>query len=111
MIVFTCSYVAIINFVNQYLWDPKVYSTVFGLSESTLDSVMPTLSGLTQVLLFSICPVIFKFLANVEGSSSSMEEAEQRALIYFWYFYFIARFMGQLIWESVVSFTQRGKYE
>ena len=111
MIVFTCSYVAIINIINTFLWDPGLYETLFGLSQETLSTVIPTLSGLTQTLIFSICPVIFKLVANSEGSSSSMEEAEQRALIYFWYFYFIARFMGQLIWESVLRFTKDGKYE
>jgi hypothetical protein len=40
-----------------------------------------------------------------------MEMAERRAMIYFWYFYLIARFMGQILWQAAVSFLTGSKYQ
>lgn len=75
-----------------------------------LSGLLPILSGLTQTMLFSVCPQIFKFVANCEGSASSMAKAEELAILYFWYFYIIARFMGPILWDSIVKFTTGSEY-
>eukprot|EP00536_Pseudo-nitzschia_multiseries_P007467 jgi/Psemu1/195687/e_gw1.176.6.1 len=67
-----------------------------------LPSLAATLSGGTQALLFSISPFIFQWLANSDGNSTSLEKSEQKAIIYFWYFYLIARFVGQIVWDIVL---------
>ena len=108
LVVFTSCYIVSINNLNEAIWNPEIY-TNFGISQSTMSKVLPTLSGLTTTLLFSICPTIFKFLSDFEGESSSMEKAEQRAMIFFWYFYICTRFLGQILWDSIQKFTSGGK--
>mmetsp|Transcript_24447 Transcript_24447/g.67563 ORF Transcript_24447/g.67563 Transcript_24447/m.67563 type:complete len:1179 (+) Transcript_24447:381-3917(+) len=102
LVLFTTFYIGIIEFVNSYIWKPTKYLEV--LKGEFAESLSSSLSGLTQVLLFSICPVIFRMVANFEGSSTSMQKAEERALLFFWYFYVVARFMGQIVYSSVTGF-------
>ena len=110
MILFTSFYVVPINMINDFIWDSARQAKLLGPTiANALTKYRSSLSGLTQSLLFSICPVIFKFLANFEGSSSSMQKSEQRSMIFFWYFYIIARFMGQILYNSIVTFLQSGK--
>ena len=111
MTVFTIANVFIIQKINKFVLDPDLFSAVFGISEENATKFTSTASGLSQTMLFSICPVIFKFVAYCEGSSNSMEMAERRAMIYFWYFYLIARFMGQILWQAAVSFLTGSKYQ
>jgi len=107
LVLFTSFYIVPINFINRFIW----YSgreTIFGrtMIANSISNYASSLSGLTQSLLFSICPVIFKLLANFEGSSSSMQKSEQRSMIFFWYFYIIARFMGQIVFDSIHTFLK-----
>ena len=95
--------------INSFILNPQILVEMLGLSIESASKLTSTASGLTQSLLFSICPMIFKFMAYSEGSSSSMDMAEQNAMIYFWYFYIIARFMGQIVWDAVLSFFEGSK--
>lgn len=115
LVLFTTCYLPPINYINGKLWDSNrvVYDKAFerlGLSSSTLDKILPTLSGLTQTLLFSICPTIFRFVADFEGSSTSMDAAEHRSMIFFWYFYIAARFMGQILWQFFSKLVGGSKF-
>lgn len=100
LILFTSVYVVPINKINRFIKDADNYTQY-----PMLSGLLPILSGLTQTMLFSVCPQIFKFVANCEGSASSMAKAEELAILYFWYFYIIARFMGPILWDSIVKFT------
>jgi len=95
--VFTVTNVYIVKRINSLILNPDLFGDQFV-------SLLSPVTALTQSLLFSICPVIFKVLANIEGSATSMDKAEQKAIIYFWYFFIIARFMGQIIWNITVRF-------
>eukprot|EP00536_Pseudo-nitzschia_multiseries_P003826 jgi/Psemu1/237046/estExt_Genewise1.C_600084 len=107
VILFTCFYIGIIDLVNEHIWNPDKVVALFGeAAQASLSKYSSSLSGLTQILLFSVCPVIFRIVANFEGSSTSMQKAEQRALMYFWYFYIIARFMGQIVYKSTLLFLR-----
>jgi hypothetical protein len=94
------------NSINQVLWDPDLIG-VFRLPTT----IIPTLSGATQSLVFSACPQVFKFIANKEGSATNTAVAEQRAMMYFWYFYLFARYLGQFVVQAYTKFTDGSKYE
>lgn len=78
-------------------------ANLFNIPEEEAIKILSTVTGLSQTLLFSISPAIFKFLSNLEGSSSSVGHSEQKSIIYFWYFFIIARFIGQIIVDAFLS--------
>ena len=110
----TCLWTVPLTWINDYILKPEFWIGIFNginvdVNEGALTSWLSTISGLSQTLLFSVCPTIFKFLANCEGSSSSMEKAEQQAMIFFWYFYIFARFLGPIGLASVKNYLGGGK--
>ena len=106
LVVFIGSYTAIINVLNNALWNPERYEQ-WGISEDVLSTAIPTLSGLTQTLLFTVCPQIFKIVAYKSGEATSFESGDQQAMIYFWYFYLVVRYLGQLVVQSFNKLTKR----
>jgi len=110
LVAFTVLWVIPVSLVNTFILSPNQLPAITGWDEATLTRLVTPLSGLTQMLLFSVCPTLFKFLAGVEGSSSNLEKAEQRAMIFFWYFFIIARYMGPILFNSVISFVRGGKH-
>jgi hypothetical protein len=114
-VLFTCFYTVPVNLINNMVLSPGLWSralTKLNITTppGTVQKFLSTLSGLSQSLIFSICAPIFKFLADAEGSSSSMAKAEQKAMIFFWYFYIVARFLGQILMEGILQFLKGGKY-
>ena len=89
--------------------DPGLWSKALSIEKDKVQRFTTLLSGFSQSLIFVICPPIFKFLAYSEGSSSSMEKAEQKAMIFFWYFYIVARFLGQILINGIMQFFNGGK--
>jgi len=104
MTAFTIAFTYIVQLINRIFLNPKLLSTLLGISMETATDWSIVISGLTQSLVFSICPLVFELLANIEGSATSLGKREQKALINFWYFYLVARYMGQIVWEAVVNF-------
>ena len=101
LVFFTCTAIYFVELINSALLNPNIYANYFGIPQEALNGILPLAAGLTQILLFSLCPVIFRSMANIEGVASSMEIAEQRAIIFFWYFYVVARYLGTITWETV----------
>lgn len=93
----------IVHKINKLILHPEFLSNHFGIDIVTAISFTSTLAGLTKTALFSICPSLFLLLANAEGSATSMEKAEQKALLYFWYFFIIAQFLGQIVWNMIID--------
>ena len=106
LIVFCALWTKPIDQINNLILQPTLVADTFNVSYNTAVRYMSTFSGLTQSILFSICPIIFRFLSCIEGSSISMEQAEQKSMIYFWYFYIIARFLGPVLLNATQSFKQ-----
>jgi hypothetical protein len=101
--LFTIGFVYIVQEINALLLNPQLFSALLGITIEKAESYVGLASGYTQAALFAICPSIFLILANIEGSATSMEKAEQRALIFFWYFFIVARFMGQIVFQTAVK--------
>lgn len=109
-VAFTIVNVYIVQMINRIFLKPKLFSAVFGIPYKTAESWSETASGFTQSLLFSVSSYLFEVLANIEGSATSEGKSEQKALIYFWYFFFITRYMGQVMWGIVRRFWEGCKY-
>ncbi|KAL3933647.1 MAG: hypothetical protein SGBAC_010302 [Bacillariaceae sp.] len=62
------------------------------------------ISGGLYTIFFSVCPFIFKFIANYGSNATSIRQAEVRALRYYWFFILFTAFAGQ----SLVSMTING---
>ena len=60
-------------------------------------------SGLLYTLFFSFCPQMFKAIANYEGNVSSIRKAEDKALIYYWYFMLLTAFTGTSLAQMLAS--------
>ena len=109
-VVFTIFNVYVVHLINSIFLKPNLFSAAFGIPYETAVSWSNTASGFTQTLLFSVSSSLFEVLANIEGSATSKGKSEQKALIYFWYFFFISRYMGQIIWDIAVRFWEGCKY-
>mmetsp|Transcript_11058 Transcript_11058/g.28047 ORF Transcript_11058/g.28047 Transcript_11058/m.28047 type:complete len:1293 (+) Transcript_11058:181-4059(+) len=110
-VVFTIVNVYVVQWINRIFLNPNLFSAVFGIPYETAESWSTTASGFTQTLLFSVSSYLFEILANIEGSATSEGKSEQKALIYFWYFYFITRYMGQIVWGIAVKFWEGSSVE
>ena len=105
---FTIGNVAIVNLIDQYILQPILDPIDGRVGVGNLGSLA---TGLTQSVLFSIGPTVFKTLAGMEGSSTSTQKVEQKALIFFWYFYIIGRLMGPIVWDAFSQiFSSPGEY-
>ena len=106
----TITYVYILDQINSVILNSTLFSKAFAISLERADQWSSTASGVTQTLLFSVSPTIFKVLANIEGSATSEGKSEQKAMVYFWYFFIVARFMGNIVWNAWLDFWQGSKY-
>jgi Calcium-dependent channel, 7TM region, putative phosphate len=61
------------------------------------------LSGLLKTAFFAVCPQIFKTLANSGSEATSSEQAEGRALRYFWFFMLATAFTGTSLATVVIE--------
>lgn len=109
MAAFTITFVFLVQLVNRILINPTLITKLFDVDQETARTWSTAFSGLTQSLLFSATPYIFEVLANIEGSATSLGNREQNALLYFWCFFLISRYMGQIVWDGVLKFWEDGQ--
>jgi hypothetical protein len=67
-------------------------------------------SGLLYTLFFSFCPQFFKAIANFEGNVSSIRKAEDKALIYYWYFMLLTAFTGSALAQMLGKWLIGGTF-
>jgi hypothetical protein len=67
-------------------------------------------SGLVYTLFFSFCPQLFKAIANFEGNVSSIRKAEDKALIYYWYFMLLTAFTGSALAQMLGKWLIGGTF-
>ena len=100
-----------INLINRSILNPEKISTWFPfITVETATKFVTFLSGVSQILLFSICPTFFKYIACKDGKSTSVQQMEQRAMMYFWYFFIVARYLGQFLIIAVLELFFQGKF-
>lgn len=103
LVIFTVANTYIVNKINSLVFNPNTVANLFNIKLDKAIRIVSPVTGLSQTLLFSISPTIFRFLSNLEGSSSSVGHSEQKSIIYFWYFFIIARFIGQIIVDAFMK--------
>jgi len=67
-------------------------------------------SGLATNLFRALLPQIFKFIAYYEGTSSSLEMAERKALLFMWYFMLVTTFFGQYLATMLIQWFYHGTF-
>ena len=60
-------------------------------------------SALLYTLFFALCPILFKGIANSGSRATSVQEAEQYALKYYWYFMLVTAFAFTGLADTAVS--------
>eukprot|EP00536_Pseudo-nitzschia_multiseries_P011223 jgi/Psemu1/289570/fgenesh1_pg.371_\ len=67
----------------------------------------PWLNSAVMIGFFAVLPQIFKMLANSDGKSTSIQEAERHALVYYWWFMlvfvFAGKSLGNIVWSAFSS--------
>ena len=85
----------------------KIFPSIVDLSE-----ISGILTGLLYILFFTICPFIFKALANYGSGATSLRQAEFEAIRYYWYFMLVTSFatttLATLITEGLNSGSGAG---
>lgn len=69
------------------------------------------LTGLLYTGFFSVCPFIFKALANFGSGATSQSGAEFRAIRYYWIFILVTAFTGTSLASMVSSGLYSGKFQ
>lgn len=65
-------------------------------------------SGYIYTIFFSILPQVFKVLGFSEGTSSSKVEAEEKALLFYWYFMLVTAFTGNYLVQMLIAILLEG---
>jgi len=60
-------------------------------------------SGMLYSLFFSILPQVFKYLAFMLGSASSIPKGEDNALRFYWYFMLVTAFTGSTLAQMLLN--------
>jgi len=88
----------IVDFLNDY----------FRLNDSSIlvDAIRGLLPGLIFTLFYSLCPVMFKMIANFGSNATSQFAAEYAAMKYFWWFYIITAFWSTSLFTIIITSNQ-----
>jgi Calcium-dependent channel, 7TM region, putative phosphate len=104
LVTFCCLYTIPLSLTSNLLsanqlatWFPemKEYSLISGI-----------LTGLLYTAFFSVCPFIFRALANFGSSATNKGQAEYRAIRYYWIFILATAFTG----SSLATMIRSGLY-
>jgi hypothetical protein len=68
------------------------------------------LTGFVWTLFFSICPFIFKAIANFGSGATSLRQAEFIALKYYWVFILITAFTGTSLSNILLNGLNSGAF-
>jgi len=109
MILFCCFYTIPLAFISLVL-NPRWLGQFFPNSKSLHDpdnilykALAGPASGLATTLFMALLPQIFKLVAYFEGTSSSLEMAERKALLFMWYFMLVTAFFGQYLTTMLIQ--------
>ena len=66
-------------------------------------------SGILYTIFFSVCPFIFKALANYGSGASSLQNAEYKALQYYWIFILVTAFASTSLTNMALKIYDSGQ--
>ena len=101
LVLFCCLYTIPLSLTSNLL-SPDRLSTWF----PTVDEVgvlSGILTGLIYTGFFSVCPFIFKSLANFGSGATSQRQAEFIAIKYYWIFILVTAFTGSSLATMITS--------
>ena len=106
---FCCFYTIPLAFISLVL-NPRWLGQFFPNSKPLHDpdnilyrALAGPASGLATTLFMALLPQIFKMIAYYEGTSSSLEMAERKALLFMWYFMLVTAFFGQYLATMLIQ--------
>lgn len=109
MFFFCCFYTIPLAFISLVL-NPRWLGQFFPNAKSLHDpdnilyrALAGPASGLATTLFMALLPQIFKLVAYYEGTSSSLEMAERKALLFMWYFMLVTAFFGQYLATMLIQ--------
>jgi hypothetical protein len=113
---FSCFYTVPLAFISIMI-NPRWLGYYFPNSKSLHDpdnilykALTGPVSGLATNLFMALLPQIFKFIAYYEGTSSSLEMAERKALLFMWYFMLVTTFFGQYLATMLIQWFYHGTF-
>ncbi|KAL3923561.1 MAG: hypothetical protein SGILL_001587 [Bacillariaceae sp.] len=115
-VFFCCLYSIPLAIVSTVL-DPTYLATAFPDAEvwQNSDGVFFQLfagisSGMLYSLFFSVLPQIFKYLAFMLGSASTIQKGEDNALKFYWYFMLVTAFTGSTLASILLQGLFQGNF-
>ena len=104
MILFCLLYTIPLSLASNLLAPESLKRAFPNLDEIT--TVSGILTGWLYTLFFTVCPYLFKALANYGSGATSLRDAERKAIRYYWFFILITAFAG----NSLATMFTRGIY-
>lgn len=88
--------------LTSNLLSPVQLSSLFPAFEE-VGVLSGILTGLIYTGFFSVCPFLFKALANFGSGATSQRQAEYRAIRYYWIFILVTAFTGSSLATMITS--------
>ena len=114
LVLFSCFYTIPLAFISIFL-NPRRLGQYFPDWEALHNEkyllykvLAGPASGLFTTLFMALLPQIFKLIAYYEGTSSSLEMAERKALMFMWYFMLVTVFFGQYLATMLIQWFYHG---
>ena len=86
-----------------------MYCQIFFLEDIFSILTMSFFSGILYTIFFSVCPFIFKALANYGSGASSLQNAEYKALQYYWIFILVTAFASTSLTNMALKIYDSGQ--
>jgi len=111
LMVFPISFVAqLLNPQNIRDIAPELYDWMEERRAGITETISGFLQSLVWTVFFALCPTFFKIMANFGSLSTSLANAELRALQYYWWFMAIVAFSGTFVSNMIITAANSGNF-
>jgi len=102
-----------ITFAASYMHPDKLsniptFSKLFAISPFLKNTLSGLVQGSLYTLFFSLCPIMFRAIANFGSNATSVSSAELYAMQYYWWFMLITAFAGSSIVNMAMNALNEG---
>ena len=101
LVLFCCLYTIPLSLTSDLFSARQLASWFPGLEVH--NQISGILTGLLYTVFFSVCPFIFKALANFGSAATSQRHAEYRAIRYYWVFILATAFTGSSLATMITT--------